>query len=243
MASRPLAILLPPSEGKAPRGSRTAWNPYDGKFGDALGHKRQALALALGELGGGGEKLLGVGGKHLAAAQQANAALLESRTLPASQRYTGVVWDHLDLASLAPEVRRLANRSIFVLSGLLGVVTVGDRTPEYRLKMGASLAPFGVLSTWWRTELSGALNDALAKRVVIDLLPNEHRAAWIPTPERYREGVRVVFIERDGKMAGHDAKAAKGELARHLLVSGGDAIDALQSWRNDRFDLDITTLI
>lgn len=242
MTSRPLAILLPPSEGKASGGRRTAWSPDDGKFGSALGQKRLALAVALSAAGGGGDTLLGVRGKHLAAAQQANASLLDSRTLPAARRYTGVVWNHLDLESLPADARRLANRSLFVVSGLLGVVALGDPTPDYRLKMGARLQSFGALSTWWRADLSDALNDALARRVVIDLLPNEHRAAWTPTPHRYREGVRVTFVERNGKVAGHDAKAAKGDLARHVLLTGGDAIAALHSWRNDRFDLDIAEI-
>ncbi len=243
MTTRPLAILLPPSEGKASGGSRTVWSPDAGKFGGALGQKRVALALALAAAAGGDEKLLGVGGKHLAAAQQANNSLLESRTLPAARRYTGVVWDHLDFESMPAEARRLATRSLFVMSGLLGVVALGDPTPDYRLKMGARLQPFGVLSKWWRTELSDALNDVLAKRVVIDLLPNEHRLAWTPTPHRYREAVRVTFVERDGKVAGHDAKAAKGDLARHILMIGGDAIAAVHSWRNDRFDLDINEIV
>ena len=243
MATPPLAILLPPSEGKATGGTRnSAWQPESGVFGRALGQRRLELALALAAAAGGDEKLLGVGGKHLAEAQQANATLLGARTLPAARRYTGVVWDHLDLASLPAPQRRRAGTSIFVLSGLLGVVAVGDPTPEYRLKMGARLAPFGLLSTWWRTALSAALNDALARRVVIDLLPNEHRAAWTPAPDRYRDGVRVVFVERYGKVAGHDAKAAKGELARHLLGSEGDPIAALHVWRHTRFDLDITPL-
>ena len=43
-------------------------------------------------------------------------------------------------------------------------------------------------------------------------------------------------------MAGHDAKAAKGMLARHILTTGGDAIAALRTWRHNRFDLDIAEL-
>lgn len=242
MSSHRLAILLPPSEGKAAAGKRALWDPHSGVFGTALGDRRNELARALASLGGGDEKLLGIGGKHLIAAQRANAHLLQSRTMIAGARYAGVVWDHLDLGSLPTDVRGRATRSIFVLSGLLGAVAVGDPTPEYRLKMSARLAPMGRLSLWWRAALSDALNEVLAKRVVIDLLANEHRAAWTPTPDRYRDAVRVTLVERNGKVAGHDAKAAKGHLARHILLTGGDAIAALSSWRDDRFDLDIVEL-
>ena len=242
MASHPLAILLPPSEGKAAGGKKACWDPYGGAFGAGLGDRRTELVNALAAMGGGDEKLLGIGGRHLLAAQQANERLLKSPTMTAGARYTGVVWDHLDLMSLPPDARRKATHSIFVLSGLLGAAAVGDPTPDYRLKMSARLAPMGTLSIWWRAALSQALNDVLARRVVIDMLANEHRSAWIPTPERYRDAVRVTFVERNGKVAGHDAKAAKGHLARHILLTGGDAIAALHSWRNDRFDLDITEL-
>jgi cytoplasmic iron level regulating protein YaaA (DUF328/UPF0246 family) len=161
----------------------------------------------------------------------------------AAERYTGVVWDHLDLSTLAPEHRTRASASIAVVSGLLGVVGVDDRIPDYRLKMGASLPPMGKLSTWWRPAVSEAINTWARRRFVIDLLPNEHRAAWVPDGVR---GVTVSFVERDGtstgRVVGHDAKAAKGRLARHLLTSGAHPDDALASWSDERFALSIVPL-
>ena len=237
--SLPFAILLPPSEGKAEGGDGAPWAPQDGRFGELLGAQRSALVAALSALGGGGEQLLGVGGKHLVRAQSANTSLLGAPTLPARRRYTGVVWDHLDLASLPPGARTRASASIVVVSGLLGLVGIDDPVPDYRLKIGATLAPMGKLSTWWRPPLSAALNTWLADRYVVDLLPNEHRAAWIPDGV---EGVSVTFVERTGKVAGHDAKAAKGRLARHLLTSRGRPATALRSWSDPRFDLSLTPL-
>jgi hypothetical protein len=54
---------------------------------------------------------------------------------------------------------------------------------------------------------------------VVDLLPNEHRAAWLADPGRY-DLVRPALVTRGGKPAGHGGKAAKGLLARALLTSG-----------------------
>ncbi|NCU81629.1 MAG: peroxide stress protein YaaA, partial [Acidimicrobiia bacterium] len=68
-----------------------------------------------------------------------------AKTLPAAQRYTGVVWDHLDLASLPLALQKIADKNIVIVSGLLGLVAAGDPTPDYRLKIGASLAPMGKL--------------------------------------------------------------------------------------------------
>lgn len=247
-----LAVLLPPSEGKAEGGDGPAWDPADGVFGPTLGVWREQVADRLAEIGGGDEKLLGVGGKHLLRAQSSNASLVGSPSLPAWRRYTGVVWDHLGVESLSSAGRRLASDSVFVISGLLGVVALDDPTPDYRLKMGASLAPFGKLSTWWRPDLTEALDDVLAGRFVVDLLPNEHRAAWEPDTSRFAGFVSVSFVERDGSkkgaVVGHDAKAAKGMLARHLLetvssgrATGAAAVEAaLASYRHPRFALSLT---
>ncbi len=239
-----LSLLLPPSEGKA-LGGRGHWDPSSGKVAAfaALGERREQVAHALAAVSGGDEKLLGVGGAHLARAQSANAVLLGAPVLRCAERYTGVVWDHLDLASLSPDERKRAGASIAIVSGLLGVVGVDDRIPDYRLKMGASLVPMGKLSTWWRPAVSAAINTWAKRRYVVDVLPNEHRAAWVPEGVR---GVSVSFVERGGastgKVVGHDAKAAKGRLARHLLTFDGHPEDALGAWSDERFALAIVAL-
>lgn len=236
-----LALLLPPSEGKAAGGvTGTSWQPASGRFAAELGVRRAEVAAALSAAGGGDVRLLGVSGAHLERARAANAALVGAPTRPSSERYTGVVWDALGLASLRAPVRRRATDAVLVVSGLLGVVGLDDPTPDYRLKMGASLPPLGKLATWWRPAVSAAITAATARRYVVDLLPNEHRAAW--EPDERTDGVRVGFVERSGKVAGHDAKAAKGRLARYLLESPGHPLDLLDAWRDERFDLTVTSL-
>lgn len=226
-------LLLPPSEGKALGGRPgTRWTPTSGSFG-ALAERRAQVADALGAVGGGDRKLLGIGGDHLDRARDANVSVVGAPTLPAWQRYTGVVWDHLDPASLDADLMK----HVIVVSGLLGLVRGDDRVPDYRLKMSARLAPFGTMSTWWRDELSAVLNRRLRGRFVIDLLPQEHRAAW--RPDERTTGVSVGFVDRTGAPGGHFAKAAKGRLARSLLLDG---VAALDTWSDDRFDLAVTPL-
>ena len=237
MASRrtsPLAILLPPSEGKAEGGRTPRWKAGSGTFGSALRRPRAEVVAALLAAKGGDAKLLGVSGQHLARAQESNRELDGAPTVPACERYTGVVWGHLSPDTLSAKACTRAVDSVVVVSGLLGLVGFDDPVPDYRVKMGASLKPIGKLSTWWRDPLSTTLNDWADGRVVIDLLPNEHRAAWAPS-DSMREHVVVSFIEKSGKVAGHDAKAAKGLLARHLLEKPGDPMEALRSWTHPRF--------
>lgn len=231
-----LIILLPPSEGKANSGKTgTRFKPESGMFGKALGQKRSELIVALKKAGGGSEKLLGVSGQHLARAKAANRALRGAPTLPASSRYTGVVWDHLDLVSLPTATQKVAAKQIVVVSGLLGLVACGDETPEYRLKIGASLAPFGKLASWWRADLSAALNEFCKNSTVVDLLPQEHAAAFIPDRESIKKYFRVDLATASGAAGGHDAKAAKGRLARHLLLNYDKPTTALKSFKDPRF--------
>ena len=166
-----------------------------------------------------------------------NTSVAGSFTLPAHQRYTGVVWDHVGFDTLTPRARERASESIVVLSGLLGLVAIDDPIPDYKLKMGGSLPSTGKISTFWRDPLSRVLNAHLDGTWVVDLLPIEHRAAWTPELHRYAGLSVVSFVETSGKVAGHDAKAAKGDLVRHLLESKGSPATALASWRHPRFTL------
>lgn len=234
-----LAILLPPSEGKAEGGDGAPWSPDAGTFGPELASRRAAVAKALRRAKGGDQRLLGVKGVNLDRARQANRSLIGAPTLPAWRRYTGVVWDHLGPADLTAAQRR----SIIVVSGLHGLIRGDDPTPDYRLKLGSNLAPLGLLSTWWRATLSAALSGHVArrgaKRFVVDLLPIEHRAAWAPGDV---DGVSVVLRERSGRPGGHFAKAAKGELARHLLTSPDPPLVALSTWDHPAYAIEIVPL-
>ena len=217
---------------------RKPWRETTGTFGKTFAAQRSALVEQLISLKGGSEALLGVRGKHLERARQANSCLRGSPSLPAFERYTGVVWDHLDIATLTRAQRDRALSSIVVISGLLGAVGVDDLVPDYRLKMGARLAPFGVLSRWWHDSLSDALNRAFAGSVVIDLLPQEHRAAFTLDTAIVAKHIVVAINEKSGKAGGHDAKAAKGRLARHIVqtcTSSSQGAKSLKSFRDPRF--------
>lgn len=225
-------LLIPPSEGKATAGTGRPWSTSSGSFG-GLGRQRDQVVAALADADGGPEKLLGLTGERLEHAQQANRELIGSPGVPAWRRYTGVVWEHLDPSTLSPEQRR----RLLIPSGLLGLVRGDDPVPFYRLKMGGRLPPLGTLSRWWQPSVTRVLDRRVRGRVVVDLLPREHRTAWVPSPRS--RGVRVEFVERSGVPGGHFAKAAKGRLARAVLECG---LEAIEGWEDDRFDLSITDL-
>jgi cytoplasmic iron level regulating protein YaaA (DUF328/UPF0246 family) len=107
-------------------------------------------------------------------------------------------------------------------------VRADDPLPDYRLKMGARLSPLGLLSTWWRDDLTDALLAHTKKAPIVDLLPQEHRASidW----SRVNTLVRIDLVSKSGGIVGgHHAKAAKGLLARHLLLSTGTDFERMVS--------------
>lgn len=141
-------------------------------------------------------------------------------TRPAIERYTGVLYQALDAASLAPEARRRLHRNLLTVSGLWGLVAPRDPIPHYKLKLSAALPPLGRLSTWWRPQLTAALAPRARGATVWDLLPIEHAAAvaWAELAPRRR--VTVRFLDAQGRAVSHWNKLLKGSLVRWLVETG-----------------------
>ena len=196
--ARAFAILLPPSEGKAPDGRGAPWRPGRGILPE-LDPARAEVLAALDPAGDG---------------------VRAAPTRRAIDRYTGVLYRELDAASLPTADRRRLTSTTLVASGLWGLVGPNDPIPDYRLKMGAALPPLGRMATWWRPRLTAALQDRLAGRVVWDLLPNEHAAAWDPSQVAVARRITVRFVSADGATVSHWNKLLKGSLVRHLVATG-----------------------
>ncbi len=220
--SAQLFVLLPPSEAKSAGGAEYS---QVGEFDEVLAVARRQVMGALSKLLDTAsvsalEKTLGVRGPLLERALASTGAVVRGvgQVLPAWQRYTGVVWAHLDASTLSePQRGRL-----LVPSGLYGLTSGNDLVADYRLKMSVSLAPLGRLASFWRPHLTLALTERVRGAVVVDLLPREHSAA---IDEVELGGVcemhRVTFVDHDGERAvGHDAKAVKGEVARMVTLNG-----------------------
>lgn len=261
MAKLPI-ILLPPSEGKAPGGRGPAWRAGSTSFPE-LDDLRLSVATALGRAMKGSAatrtKLMGVKGDTLAQATDANREVLTAPTMPAIERFTGVLYDELDVTSLTKRDRTRLSKQVLIFSGLWGVVRPDDPIPDHRLKMNVALAPLGRLSTWWKPSLTDALRPVVSGTTVWNLLPGEHDASWAPplpgSDDRDAPAamISVKFLDekrsrgakRSFTTVSHWNKLLKGALVRFVLATGADAPDALSEFVHPEgyvFDPSLTEL-
>lgn len=212
-----MLLLLPPSEGKtrAPAGARPV--DLDQLSRPALTQARREVLVALAEASARPDALdlLGVGAS-LAPEVARNTRLEREPATDMARVYSGVLYAALGLDDLTPTARRRARSHLVVVSALWGAVSPGDRLPAYRLAMGARLPGTGPLAAHWRRPLAEVL-DAEVDGLVVDCRSAPYAAAWRPRGEA-REALVAVRVLRDGVVVSHDAKHARGLLARHLLT-------------------------
>lgn len=165
-------------------------------------------------------------------------------TMPAVERYGGIVYDHLDAGSLSAAARGLADQHLAIVSGLFGLLRGGDRIPAYRLLMLADLPGLGKLHHVWRSVVPAAIRAAVDEDgVIINLLSGEYAAAVGPDLQHHRRVIDVTFLQPGGKrISSYGGKQAKGWLTRHLLERGGVSPELLADFPQGRLlDADDTS--
>jgi hypothetical protein len=171
-------------------------------------------------------KALGATGKSIAGGP----------TMPAIERYSGVLYKELAYATLTKSLQTRVDKQVLIFSGLWGLVAPQDPIPYYKLKMSASAGKLGKLATWWRPRIAPMLDAWVDSRTVWDLLPNEHLAAW-PTSDAPALRIRAKFLDevRSGrtttlKTVSHWNKLLKGSLVRYVVDHQAQDVHALRGF-------------
>lgn len=154
-----------------------------------------------------------------------NAALRSAPTMPAIERYTGVLYDALDVESLRGAAASRARSRLAVGSALFGLLRAGDAVPAYRLSAGSKLPDGATLAARWRPVLEPVLARLEAEELIVDLRSGSYTAlARLPGAVH----VDVVAEHSDGRrtVVSHFNKAHKGRLARVLASSRSEPVDA-----------------
>ena len=139
--------------------------------------------------------------------------LRTAATMPAADRYTGVLYDALDAASLSPASRRWLGSHVWIHSAPFGPVGALDTIPAYRLSAGTSLPGLKALRRHWAEATTAAIGVE-APSFVLDLR-SEAYVALGPVPASVPSAYVRVVTSQD-RALNHFNKKSKGLLVRAL---------------------------
>jgi uncharacterized protein len=223
-------VLLPPSEAKTPGGDGPPVGRRPRLSTPGLARPRGLLLDALRRAARADPAALAAGlrlpASVAAAAIAADARAGTAPTMPALDRYAGVLYHALGAGTLTAAARRRAEQDLVVASGLWGVVAGGDLVPDYRVPAAGSVPGLGGVSAHWRAALAAAMPGLVGDRAVLDLRSTDYLGMWRPGPE-LRDRVVAVRVLAERRAGGRrttssvsfHAKQVKGQVVRHL-VSG-----------------------
>ncbi len=221
-----MLVLLPPSESKRGGGDGPPLR-LDGLGFPALGPLRAQLLDELVVLAAdppASRRALGI-----SAAQDAeidrNAALRSAPTLPAITRYTGVLYEALDVASLRGTAAARARARLAVGSALFGLLRADDPVPAYRLSASSTLPGRPTLAARWKPVLEPVLARIGDGELVVDLRSGSY-AALGRLPGAVRVEVLAEHADGSRTVVSHFNKAHKGRLARILATTRAEPADA-----------------
>ena len=227
-----MLILTPPSEGKSSLNSSTI------KFSDTEFMFNSQVTEILSLLRDFKKnELTSIYGTSLEKAtllHHQNLNVFNSECSLAIERYTGIVFKHLDWKSLDDKSQSYINNNLRILSGLFGIIKPNTLIPNYKLKMEVlSLANF------WKPILSQYIQN---EELILDLLPVSHRKALNP----HNNLITINFmIEKNGKLtqSAHAGKVVKGKFIRFLAENTIEKIDGIQYFKEDGYNWDGTFFI
>jgi cytoplasmic iron level regulating protein YaaA (DUF328/UPF0246 family) len=219
-------VLLPPSETKRIGGDGPALRVEALSF-PTLGPLRETL---IGELVGlaadkpSCRRALGISASQDAEIER-NTELRSAPTRPAINRYTGVLYEALDIKSLRGSAAVRARARLAVGSALFGLLRAEDAIPAYRLSATSKLPGQPTLAARWRPLLEPVLAETARHELVVDLRSGSY-AALGKLPGAVK--VDVLAEHHDGRrtVVSHFNKAHKGRLARALATTRSEPDDA-----------------
>ena len=227
-----MLIVLPPSETKRDGGDPSRPLSLDALSFTPLTKPRQRAVSAMRRLARnrGAAAALRLGPTQ-ARELERNRQVENGPTMPALERFEGVLYEGLDVSTLPPAARAFAHDHVVIASALFGLVGADDPIPAYRLSPDSRLPGTPLKALW-----SGPVGAVLAaQRGMILDLRSEAYVALGPAPHRAESWfLRVVSETDDGRQRAlnHFNKKSKGEFTRALLLAGIDHQDAasLMTW-------------
>ena len=218
-----MKILIPPSEGKSSKNKtsikfKDTNNKFIGKINDLINQLSKYKSSDL-------QKIYGVTKEKSIELHNQNLNIFESECSMAIDRYTGVVYNNLNPASLDKRSNEFLNKKILITRAMLGLISPNELIPLYKLKMNVLR-----LHDYWKL----LFTEYLAKEdLIIDLLPEVHRKSYDS-----KNIFKINFyFEKNGKLisSGHNGKVIKGKYLKYIVENQIDRLDGFKSFNEDGF--------
>jgi len=228
-----MKILIPPSEGKArTKDTKTIFSSTNFRFERNVNQVVRLLELIDDE---DLRSVYGTSPEKASRFHRQNQDIFNSPCAPAIERYTGVVYEHINWLSLSEKAKKYMENHVIIFSGLFGMLTPLTPIPDYKLKMNVLS-----LQHHWNPILTEALQN---EKSIIDLLPQVHRKAYQPN-EKNVTPVDFLIINKGKKTAaGHFGKAVKGEFIRYMSENNVTSVDQFNGIEYDGFKWDGSSFI
>lgn len=228
-----MRVILPPSETKRDGGdAERVLDLAALSFPQLTAHRRATLAALRRLSRNVAQSTTALG---LSAGQRfeidRNRAITGSPTMPAIERFTGVLFDGLEVGSLPGPARAWIGDHVVIHSALFGLIGADDPIPAYRLSHDSKL-PELPLRRHWAADVSRVLEAETG--LILDLRSESYANLGPLPPGENRWFLRVVSEGADGRKRAlnHFNKKGKGEFVRALAVDGVEHRDvaALLAW-------------
>ena len=148
-------LLLPPSEGKLK--SINKINPYEkvrtnNSFSKLNRPRVELYNFLINVLGGKTnkelEKILELKGSNLDQAIKVNFNQKKESTLPAIQRYVGIMFSAINYNTMNQNQKTNFNDSTVFVDAMFGLLKTTDLIPEYKLKINSKIPNFDIANFW-----------------------------------------------------------------------------------------------
>lgn len=162
----------------------------------------------------------------------------------AIQMYAGEAFKAFDFQSMDNRYHDKMQESLFIFSGLYGILRPLDLVYPYRLEMGLNYSPgvgFRNLYHFWSERLTGFLDEKLRKDELIFNLASQEYSTVIDFKKLGRSIITPHFKEfKNEKYTSISmfSKNARGKMARFLIENELKTVQDLKSYNLDGYSYD-----
>lgn len=172
--------------------------------------------------------------------QQFSVPFNPENARPAVYAFNGEVYQGLDAYTIPENKLEQLQETLFILSGLYGVLKPLDLIQPYRLEMGTKLKVGSKknLHEFWKKELTAYLNSELEDdELFVNLASIEYFGA---VDEKKLKVPVITPIFKDWKndnlkVISFFAKKARGTMVRYIIDSNAKTLDDIKNFNSDGY--------